>query len=382
MTERKRIRRPHAGARPAQPVEPALGHAAAPMRTAVPSAVPAAPSAAASAVAAQPATTGAGYSGAAPAVRRSPVAALRRADPDNAAAAQARAEWKGRDEAVVNEKKAKTSEMDERAEAILKRPGEKARVSTSESDVLAKQLYATAQKAQEQITADVEAVMKRGLGERKGKEFVFKQPKGLSEKIGEELAKLKAEKAKAAAAGKEAAPVTAAEVASNFDASDLVGDALRYTIVYPHPTFTDSVLSALSNLAAKYKCEKVGNTFNKKGATYRGINTNWRPKDGAGMNIKWELQFHTRKSYDVKTYTNHKPYEAERALKGNSEEVEAERNRLKEYMQKNSDFAIPKGVDRIQKKYVDDLGKEGASSAVAVDDETPPGVERIKEKNG
>ena len=229
---------------------------------------------------------------------------------------------------------------------------------------MADQLFKAAQDALDAITSNVETVMKRGGGKREGKEFVLKTQDGLAGKIAEELAKKKKD-----AGGSQ----SAADMIKDVDVSGLVGDALRFTIVYDFDGFTDKVLDALTFLeGCGYTSEKVGNTFKNPNAMYRGINTNWR----AGKGIKWELQFHTDDSYDVKTHKNHKPYEGARNLKDGDSRKDALEKQMKGV---SSAIPTPEGLDWVKKnpwEFETRARRGEANGAPPV----PEGIERIKEK--
>lgn len=257
------------------------------------------------------------------------------------------------------------NQADKLSEEIKAGAGEKARTATPDSEKLAARLYGYAVAAKQKVTADVEAVMNRGAGKREGENFALKELDGLSGKIAEELAKKGI-----GARGKELPD----DVLNAIDVSSLVGDALRFTIVYDFDGFTDKVLDALSFLeGAGYTSEKVGNTFKNANAMYRGINTNWR--DGNG--IKWELQFHTAQSYDVKTYKNHLPYEGARNVKdGDSRKALLE----KQMASVSSGIATPEGLDMIKKNPWEFETRARRGKIDPGDMPMPEGIERIKEK--
>lgn len=93
-------------------------------------------------------------------------------------------------------------------------------------------------------------------------------------------------------------------------ADESVHDVLRFTILFDHDNFTLKYLKAEQFLRKnKMYFVKVKNTFNAVD-TYKGINTFVMAKDEK-YNYIFELQFHTRESFDAKMKT-HEYYETER----------------------------------------------------------------------
>ncbi len=96
--------------------------------------------------------------------------------------------------------------------------------------------------------------------------------------------------------------VSASEAASN------IGDALRYTMILPEASFGKSILNVFDSLETAGMTKlKVGNSFNP-GASYMGVNTNFSTAEGQ----VFELQFHTKDSFNVKQNINHSLYEEAR----------------------------------------------------------------------
>ena len=83
---------------------------------------------------------------------------------------------------------------------------------------------------------------------------------------------------------------------------------LRYTYVLPVESFADEFARIRQALEkAGYTVIKVKNTLGDASSAYRGVNTQFETPDG----FKFELQFHTKQSLDVKE-RNHALYEEER----------------------------------------------------------------------
>jgi hypothetical protein len=222
--------------------------------------------------------------------------------------------------------------------------GQSSRTATPESDALAGKLFAMAQASLDEVSGHVNKVMTDGGGRREGADFALKDQRGLAGKIAEELAKLTKD-------GQDPQ-----EAMQKLDVASVVGDALRFTIIYPFEGFTAKVLGAMAELEKSgFKNQKVGNTFKNPNAMYRGINTNWR----AGTGIKWELQFHTDDSFAAKQTKNHGPYEGARIL----QDGDSRKAILEKQMKKvSSGIATPEGLDQIKAPPV------------------PDGIEAIKER--
>lgn len=95
---------------------------------------------------------------------------------------------------------------------------------------------------------------------------------------------------------------------SEKEASDGINDVLRYTYVLPVESFADEFARIRQALEkAGYTVVKVKNTLGDASSAYRGVNTQFETPDG----FKFELQFHTKQSLDVKE-RNHALYEEER----------------------------------------------------------------------
>lgn len=88
-----------------------------------------------------------------------------------------------------------------------------------------------------------------------------------------------------------------------------------------------------------YNVTRVKNTW-RKGAVYKGINTIVE-KDG----VKFEMQYHTKQSFDLKNGKLHELYEKARVINGSSEELK----RLNEEMKNLSDqLETPVAIGKIR----------------------------------
>lgn len=241
------------------------------------------------------------------------------------------------------------------------------RTATPESTDFAKTIDDAAQLAAKTVTADVEAAMKLGGGTRKGGGHELKGAKGLAGKIASDLKEQRDKHDEDPV--KNPAP-------DMSDVLGLAGDGLRFTICFDLDGFTKKVLDAMSFLEKqKYTAVAVKNTFVKKDAAYRGINTNWR----AGNGVKWELQFHTQESFDLKDKVTHKPYEAFRNLDSKVKDQNGTREYLGGWMKNQArKVGTPDNLE--------DIGPRGQLNSVAppaaegVDPQIPEGIEKIKDR--
>ena len=200
------------------------------------------------------------------------------------------------------------------------RSGPKKREATPASRNQAAKFLLMAHQVQEKITKDVEEAMAPGGGRRAGEEFATKDWAGLADKM--------------------AMPDIQRKMKGDFLGA--IGDALRFTILFDVENFTDNVLGVFAFLKGRgYEPVKVFNTLKDEKASYRGINTNWR----SGSGIKWELQFHTPQSYQIKTDVNHDPYEGFR----NAQEGDYRAGIIEKRMRKvSARIQTPEGIERIQ----------------------------------
>ena len=126
------------------------------------------------------------------------------------------------------------------------------------------------------------------------------------------------------------------------EADNKIRNVLRYTMLRDEKNFTDGCFATQDALIKNgYRIKRVKNTW-KDGATYKGVNTIIADSRGN----EFELQFHTRKSLEVKEGELHKLYERYRSL--DPEENFQERAELKAKMVRLSDtIPNPNEIDNI-----------------------------------
>ncbi|EGO2601798.1 hypothetical protein [Enterococcus faecalis] len=88
-------------------------------------------------------------------------------------------------------------------------------------------------------------------------------------------------------------------------------DVLRYTEVSSTKSLFKDYRKTMQFLEKKgYEVTAVKNTWNKIEAVYKGVNTNIKTPEG----YEFELQFHTKESFDLKNGKLHELYEKQRIL--------------------------------------------------------------------
>ena len=116
-------------------------------------------------------------------------------------------------------------------------------------------------------------------------------------------------------------------------------DVVRYTCLSDKTNFINNYKGITDDLSKKgYSVVRVKNTF-KPNAPYKGINTIIQDSNG----YNFELQFHTKQSFDLKNGILHELYEKERLVTT----PEAEKELLRKKMKEISDSIV----------FPDDIGK-------------------------
>jgi hypothetical protein len=123
---------------------------------------------------------------------------------------------------------------------------------------------------------------------------------GIADSIGAEMAglehRLKTEKSLAKKIQNDSV-----EYNGNIErAADNINDAVRYTLIFKPEVYTDSATKTIDGMRdSGYQFERIKN-FWRKGDDYQGINGKVRHPDG----FKFEVQFHTKSSFDTKEKTH------------------------------------------------------------------------------
>lgn len=117
-------------------------------------------------------------------------------------------------------------------------------------------------------------------------------------------------------------------------------DVNRYTMQAEEATFTETIKNTFTTLEGEgYTVERVKNTF-QRDKEYVAVNCVLSDKNGT----RFELQFHTKKSLEVKE-VNHKLYEEQRT----DSTSQARKNELGRIMAENTNsIPIPSGIETIK----------------------------------
>lgn len=119
-----------------------------------------------------------------------------------------------------------------------------------------------------------------------------------------------------------------------------ITDIVRYTTIFESNNFTQNYFKMQEIIVGKgYNIVKVKNTW-RKGAVYKGVNTILE-KDG----MKFEMQYHTKQSFELKNGKLHELYEKARILNVSAEELK----KLNEEMKNLSDqLETPVDIGKIR----------------------------------
>ena len=120
-----------------------------------------------------------------------------------------------------------------------------------------------------------------------------------------------------------------------------VKDIIRYTYVDGPETQADKIINTLEDMSAQgYNTIKIKNYWLNEGA-YKGINTQVKAPNGQ----IFELQYHTKESFDIKDGKMHRLYEEARL----PETTPERRSALEKEMKELSEGLIkPKGIERVK----------------------------------
>ena len=179
------------------------------------------------------------------------------------------------------------------------------------------QLLSKISKADPKITSDMQRIA--GENQLAGLEFRKKTAESLARKI---------------TADSQVENISSAEAVSK------INDALRYTTIFDSDNFTEEYSKMKQKLIAEgYRVVKVKNTWLTNGP-YKGVNTVIE-KDGTNF----EMQYHTRESFDLKNGLLHDLYEKYR----DTNTSDRERMKLfKEMIDLSNGLEIPKNIERVK----------------------------------
>lgn len=153
-----------------------------------------------------------------------------------------------------------------------------------------REIYLQAIENEKEITKEITSIVKAAGGEMKGLENRIKKPKSVYEKVYERHPRTKIQR---------------------------IDDIIRYTAVYDIDDLSKCTLENLEEMKKRgYKLIKLKNTWIDKKSSYKGIKAALNDSKGQ----KFEIQFHTEESFNLKENELHKLYEKSRLLPDDSQE--------------------------------------------------------------
>ncbi|TNG94887.1 phage head morphogenesis protein [Pasteurellaceae bacterium USgator11] len=164
-------------------------------------------------------------------------------------------------------------------------------------------IYRKAENIEPHLTGEMSVFAKRSGGMLSGLDYRLKSIDSLTRKVQSDIVR---------------SGITEAE------SIDRITDIVRYTTIYDSKTFTQNYLKMQQTLAENgYNIIKVKNTW-RKGAAYKGVNTIIE-KDG----FKFEMQYHTKQSFDLKNGKLHTLYEKARLPNISDSDLKVINNEMK-----------------------------------------------------
>ena len=188
-----------------------------------------------------------------------------------------------------------------------------------EAEKVSISMLKSAKRVEPAITEDLKRISKEANGIIAGLEYRIKTKESLKRKIFKDAIEK--------------------DVAVRESANE-INDVLRYTTLFDNTTFVNDYKSMKTLLIEEgYAIIKVKNSW-KKGSPYKGINTIIE-KNG----IKFEMQYHTAESFDLKNGLLHKLFEKDRELNTKPKD----RAKLNQSMIKlSSKLETPPGIEEIK----------------------------------
>lgn len=190
--------------------------------------------------------------------------------------------------------------------------------SMKESSTYARNVLSVVSLIEPRITSQLKHITKQSNDNLRGLDFRLKSLESLSRKISTD---------------------SLLDEISLEEAANNINDALRYTAVFKPDNFFDDYHSMKNALVRDgFKIEKVKNTWLDDGP-YNGVNT-VVSKD----NIKFEIQYHTQESFDLKNGKLHELYE-ERRLPNITRKRKAELDKMMFELSKS--LTKPSQIERV-----------------------------------
>ena len=200
-----------------------------------------------------------------------------------------------------------------------------AKCSKKELKAITQNKFNIASSAEPSLTKDIMDITKKAGATTGGIQDRLKEYKSINRKIRSDYIEAKI-------VGKD---LTLQEVADN------IKDANRYTAILEPDNFVEQYESIHSNLLDKgYKIVKTKNTFKDADATYRGVNSNYMDSNG----VVFELQFHTKESFELKNGILHTLYSEWRDV---YTPIDRKKILDEEMIKLSNTLKIPKNINKI-----------------------------------
>lgn len=189
---------------------------------------------------------------------------------------------------------------------------------------VSKDKYLSSVRAEKEITKDVTELNKLSKMSMLGEKYAIKQPESYKEKISD-LIKEKGW--------------------SEEQAVDSIHDCVRYTSTSSPKNLVANTKKMLKQMEDKgYTIQAISNTWRDDTNPYSGINVKVLSKDGT----KFEMQFHTPQSFDMKERKQHKDYEEYRKSDITEERKKELSQKMFAKISGNKKWTIPTGIDDIK----------------------------------
>jgi len=192
---------------------------------------------------------------------------------------------------------------------------------TPEATSAAKSKYAEAAAAEPAITATMEKVSEKVGGKMAGLEFRLKTEESLARKIDANAVKYGGDREEAAAN---------------------ISDANRYTMTFEPQGYSNGIVEAVRDLENEGYSLNVKNYWNEDNP-YKGVNVAATAPDGT----KFELQFHTPESLDVKENALHGLYEQFRAAPDESTRLDLHN----QMVAISAQTVVPSGIEQLSASF-------------------------------
>jgi len=197
---------------------------------------------------------------------------------------------------------------------------EKAILKTDMSE-LQKADYLKSAREEQEITDDLKKIISSTGGELTGLEYRLKTPESYMRKINEDMVK---------------------KGITETEAINSIYDTVRYTSISSSENYVKSYVDIVEKLEDKcYTLNRVKNTWINSHSAYKGVNTIIESPSGQ----RFELQFHTRESFDLKQGELHKLYEEARLSETSQERCD---ELVSSMVKLSSKLVEPPGISRIK----------------------------------